>query len=539
MAIAREPRGRESSRACATSRTSRSFIKCCCSSTLFSFHRPPHRVRAQFAAPTKMGKTAKSRQPSNEAQKKREKSFIYIFITSRVHVAASSTRWHANATFARAPFSLPTTTQCHKGNKIAWKVKPVPATARIQSTADDVQPKKVATKRRQKKNSTFLCFYELYSSFTHHKCRINYVHFQGHSSSVSAQNESSVCVCERAVCARIDRNIDTTILAQPHQHTDAVATTHSPTHTHMDTDTTMPAKEHRVCACHRKRRTFVHKWSIYLLVFAHYLNPFFSYSQIWCPILTAINDKCYDTIKPSRLHITAAIKAMILSTTSIRCALVIAAARRCRCEARAHVFRNQIRVFRLSVWASLRVCVRVRAPHDPSSERRRISNEYMHARVENRVALRVTMWDSEQTFVLSILNILWKRVWHTFSEIKNKIGENFHALEIVIWKVFWCEAIFSRWNFDFSSILSNIIEIGILFRNKIRCKRRAERTNEENSHTQHEQTERTHTHARDTHSLADGSTYSRCQRAQHISVSFALTAMAAIRRTAHCCANDE
>lgn len=52
---------------------------------------------------------------------------------------------------------------------------------------------------------------------------------------------------------------------------------------------------------------------------------FFFYSQILCPILAAINDKCYDTIKPSRLHITAAIKAMILSTTSIRCALVIPA----------------------------------------------------------------------------------------------------------------------------------------------------------------------------------------------------------------------
>lgn len=47
--------------------------------------------------------------------------------------------------------------------------------------------------------------------------------------------------------------------------------------------------------------------------------------QILYPILAAINDKCYDTIKPSRLHITSTIKAMILSTTSIRCALVIVA----------------------------------------------------------------------------------------------------------------------------------------------------------------------------------------------------------------------
>lgn len=40
--------------------------------------------------------------------------------------------------------------------------------------------------------------------------------------------------------------------------------------------------------------------------------------QILYPILTAINDKRYDAaIKPSRLHITVAIKTMILSTTSI------------------------------------------------------------------------------------------------------------------------------------------------------------------------------------------------------------------------------
>lgn len=44
----------------------------------------------------------------------------------------------------------------------------------------------------------------------------------------------------------------------------------------------------------------------------------FSDCQILYPILTAINDKRYDAaIKPSRLHITVAIKTMILSTTSI------------------------------------------------------------------------------------------------------------------------------------------------------------------------------------------------------------------------------
>lgn len=102
-------------------------------------------------------------------------------------------------------------------------------------------------------------------------------------------------------------------------------TTHTQTHTAPSECSACSTATNQVYG-RRKRRTFVRKWSIYLLVFAHYLNPFFSlYSQILCPILTAINDKCYDTIKPSRLHITAAIKAMILSTTSIRCALVIPA----------------------------------------------------------------------------------------------------------------------------------------------------------------------------------------------------------------------
>lgn len=127
------------------------------------------------------------------------------------------------------------------------------------------------------------------------------------------------------------KSIDTTILAQIHQpdhyqRTErCVATTHTQTHTAPSECSACSTATNQVYG-RRKRRTFVRKWSIYLLVFAHYLNPFFSlYSQILCPILTAINDKCYDTIKPSRLHITAAIKVMILSTTSIRCALVIPA----------------------------------------------------------------------------------------------------------------------------------------------------------------------------------------------------------------------
>lgn len=46
--------------------------------------------------------------------------------------------------------------------------------------------------------------------------------------------------------------------------------------------------------------------------------------QILYPILTAINDKRYDAaIKPSRLHITVAIKTMILSTTSIFIVVIV------------------------------------------------------------------------------------------------------------------------------------------------------------------------------------------------------------------------
>lgn len=50
----------------------------------------------------------------------------------------------------------------------------------------------------------------------------------------------------------------------------------------------------------------------------------FSDCQILYPILTAINDKRYDAaIKPSRLHITVAIKTMILSTTSIFIVVIV------------------------------------------------------------------------------------------------------------------------------------------------------------------------------------------------------------------------
>ena len=54
------------------------------------------------------------------------------------------------------------------------------------------------------------------------------------------------------------------------------------------------------------------KCAIYLLVCTIILILFCS--QISCPILAAINDKRYDTIKPSRLHITAAIKTDFEST---------------------------------------------------------------------------------------------------------------------------------------------------------------------------------------------------------------------------------
>lgn len=59
---------------------------------------------------------------------------------------------------------------------------------------------------------------------------------------------------------------------------------------------------------------FVHAFD----VFSHKFSSHFSDCQILYPILAAINDKRYDAaIKPSRLHITVAIKTMILSTTSI------------------------------------------------------------------------------------------------------------------------------------------------------------------------------------------------------------------------------
>lgn len=52
--------------------------------------------------------------------------------------------------------------------------------------------------------------------------------------------------------------------------------------------------------------------------FGCYFSLIFVIFKILYPILTAINDKRYDAaIKPSRLHITVAIKTMILSTTSI------------------------------------------------------------------------------------------------------------------------------------------------------------------------------------------------------------------------------
>lgn len=63
------------------------------------------------------------------------------------------------------------------------------------------------------------------------------------------------------------------------------------------------------------------------VAYSHKFSSRFSDCQILYPILTAINDKRYDAaIKPSRLHITVAIKTMILSTTSIFRAILIVSA---------------------------------------------------------------------------------------------------------------------------------------------------------------------------------------------------------------------
>lgn len=72
---------------------------------------------------------------------------------------------------------------------------------------------------------------------------------------------------------------------------------------------------------HTLRHTFTHpRIHTYTLRFSSH----FSDCQILYPILTAINDKRYDAaIKPSRLHITVAIKTMILSTTSIFIVVIV------------------------------------------------------------------------------------------------------------------------------------------------------------------------------------------------------------------------
>lgn len=145
-----------------------------------------------------------------------------------MHVVASSTRWHANATFSRARRRQRNATK-HKGNEIEWKVKPV--LAAIRTEPGRWWWKKRRTERRQKKNSTFLRFYELYSSFTHHKCRINYVHFQGHRNSSSsgggAQPESTrmkssiyMCVCVLSSTEIANRGNNPCAAPCTHSHTD-------------------------------------------------------------------------------------------------------------------------------------------------------------------------------------------------------------------------------------------------------------------------------------------------------------------------------
>lgn len=179
-------RARESSLACAPSRTSRSFIKCICSALLFSFI---DRVRAQCTLrQMKMEKQrwdSANSERSGKRQKKRKKSFIYIFITlctysRRVH--DGTPMWHSHERSLPPPSPTTTkTTQCHKSTK-GIKCMKSEASARCRSDTRVVLGERERgreKKFRLRKNSTFLRFYELYSSFTHHKCRINYVHFQG------------------------------------------------------------------------------------------------------------------------------------------------------------------------------------------------------------------------------------------------------------------------------------------------------------------------------------------------------------------------
>lgn len=71
----------------------------------------------------------------------------------------------------------------------------------------------------------------------------------------------------------------------------------------------------------------LHNFFFLSVAYSHKFSSRFSDCQILYPILTAINDKRYDAaIKPSRLHITVAIKTMILSTTSIFRAILIVSA---------------------------------------------------------------------------------------------------------------------------------------------------------------------------------------------------------------------
>lgn len=102
---------------------------------------------------------------------------------------------------------------------------------------------------------------------------------------------------------------------------------------------------------------------------------------------------------------------------------------------------------------------------------------------------------------------------HFGNNKKKKIGENFLALKIVIFessqalRIF--SSYFSQWQFlSFSKFAEHFIEIGILHRNQIQCKRFAQRKRK--IPIRMYCLSQTHTQAHIPR-IADGATYSLCE----------------------------